>query len=161
MPHKDKEKRKLHNKRYREENKEKEKERHKKYYQENKEKISKYYQENKDKIRKYRKEHKKHKKEYDKVYRVKHKEKRRGCEQRRKLKKKKSGGSYTIKEITKLRKESNGICKGYNREPHFVGEDKLTIDHIIPISKGGTSNIENIQLLCGSCNSCKMDKDIK
>jgi hypothetical protein len=31
----------------------------------------------------------------------------------------------------------------------------LTIDHIIPVAKGGTSTIENLRTLCGRCNMLK------
>lgn len=31
----------------------------------------------------------------------------------------------------------------------------LTIDHIIPVAKGGTSTIENLRTLCGRCNMAK------
>jgi hypothetical protein len=33
--------------------------------------------------------------------------------------------------------------------------DKLEIDHIVPISQGGTSSAENLQVLCRSCNRAK------
>lgn len=34
----------------------------------------------------------------------------------------------------------------------------LRIDHIVPISKGGTNDEENLWLLCESCNAAKSDK---
>ena len=31
----------------------------------------------------------------------------------------------------------------------------FTVDHIVPKSKGGTDHLDNLQLLCGACNSAK------
>lgn len=36
--------------------------------------------------------------------------------------------------------------------------DDLTADHIIPVSKGGTKDLDNLQTLCGACNFVKADR---
>ena len=45
-----------------------------------------------------------------------------------------------------------GHCNGCR--VHFPFRN-LTVDHIVPQSKGGTDHLENLQLLCGACNSKK------
>ena len=58
--------------------------------------------------------------------------------------------SKNIKDI--LYGKQHGHCAGC--EVHFPYRN-LTIDHIIPTSKGGQDMDENKQLLCQSCNSMK------
>jgi 5-methylcytosine-specific restriction endonuclease McrA len=36
--------------------------------------------------------------------------------------------------------------------------EDLTLDHIIPISRGGTNALENLRCLCRRCNSSKRDR---
>ena len=45
--------------------------------------------------------------------------------------------------------KQRGICPGCRR---FFEYRHLEVDHIIPSAKGGGDELENLQLLCGSCN---------
>jgi 5-methylcytosine-specific restriction endonuclease McrA len=66
----------------------------------------------------------------------------------------KAGGSYTAQEWREL-------CRQHDNRCVMCGEQKkLTADHIVPIVKGGSSNIDNIQPLCKSCNSKKATRTI-
>ncbi len=44
------------------------------------------------------------------------------------------------------------------RECHWCGMDATTVDHIIPVAKGGTDDLENLVAACRRCNFSKQDK---
>jgi len=66
--------------------------------------------------------------------------------------------SHTFGEWELLKKQYNHTCPCCQKsEP----EIKLTEDHIIPLSRGGSDLIENIQPLCLGCNVKKHTNIIK
>lgn len=77
---------------------------------------------------------------------------------KRRIRKIDAGGFHTIGEWELLKKQYDYTCPSCGeKEP----EIKLTEDHIVPVSRGGSDNIENIQPLCSICNCCKFTKVIK
>lgn len=68
-----------------------------------------------------------------------------------------AGGSYSPSQWHELCKFYDFRCLKCNKKLPF---EKLTLDHVKPVSKGGSSDIWNTQPLCKSCNSKKKDKEI-
>lgn len=69
----------------------------------------------------------------------------------------KSSGKHTGAQWTELKILYNNkcVCCGISEKVK-----KLTKDHIVPFSLGGSDNIENIQPLCNACNVKKSSKII-
>lgn len=66
-------------------------------------------------------------------------------------------GSHTQNEWAELKKQYNYMCLCCKQQEPFV---KLSEDHIVPLSMGGSNDITNIQPLCGPCNSRKYTSSV-
>ena len=51
--------------------------------------------------------------------------------------------------------QQEGLCNGCGVMFPFRN---FTVDHMVPQSRGGTDHLDNLQLLCGACNSVKGDR---
>ena len=139
----------------------------KEYYKKNKKKKNEnsreWYLRNRDnddfkeRRRKYRIENADKTYYYSLKYRKNNKQKMAENKKRRRSREYNAVGSHTNEEWEGLKRYYNYTCPLCKRsEP----EIKLTEDHIIPLSKGGSSYLTNIQPLCKSCNSMKNTKTI-
>lgn len=61
---------------------------------------------------------------------------------------------FNTKERTAVYNKNKGRCAICGR---FVPYDEFTVDHIIPLSKGGTNKLKNLQCTCKTCNLIKQD----
>jgi len=66
-------------------------------------------------------------------------------------------GNFTPQEWQAIKEKYNLMCLCCKQKEPFI---KLTVDHIVPLSRGGSNWISNIQPLCFSCNGRKFTKII-
>ena len=149
-----------HHRQYNQANKEKIAEQQRQYYLDNKEvileRIRRYQQEHGEEIaiyaQQYHLEHKEERAEYNRLYAEAHPEVFLNAGRKRRAAKLGANGNFTDEEFQLL-------CEAFkNRCIYCHLELPLTADHMIPLSRGGSDNIDNIVPACKSCNSRKYTK---
>lgn len=138
---------------FREENKEKIREQKKIYRTKNIDKLRKnkrdYYIKNRDIFIKK-----------TALWRKNNPEKNLANHQERRSRKKNAAGKHTGNDIIKIMLYQNNLCVGCGKKiskPVKGGELLATVDHKIPLSKGGSNWPDNLQMLCLQCNIEKND----
>ena len=62
---------------------------------------------------------------------------------------------------TKYKQLRKAILKRDDYTCAYCGQEATTVDHIIPISKGGVDHESNLTSACATCNYGKKDRDAK
>jgi hypothetical protein len=153
-------------KKYRQNNRDKERKRNRRFYAENKEQIRQRYLKNREKrleqMRQYQKENYPRLLEYWRQYHKEHPEPGREKCRRRRARKLGQVGKFDLWMVRYYRYAQENKCcycgeqmrKGVrNGDPC-----KETLEHIIPLSKGGLHCWTNTSLACWRCNCRKQDK---
>lgn len=92
-----------------------------------------------------------HRRAWERQWRQQHPEKVAAWNRRTKAARKGAVGSHTADDIRSLWDRQSGRCAACGTGLH----DAPHVDHIIPIKRGGTDFVGNLQLLCPCCNLSK------
>lgn len=108
-------------------------------YEQRKPYFRQRYQANREEIRAYQREHQRQNPEQSARRTMRYYARKKGAE-----------GNHTVREWRALRSwfGDRCLCCG--------ATGKLEADHVIPLDRGGSDDISNIQPLCRSCNASKL-----
>lgn len=143
--------------------------------QDNKARYWKYRDKELARIKANRRRFADRRKEYQKVYRQTHREQRKLWarnhykdnptvrlknhvhSRNRKMRMKMVEGTHTATDIKRLYEDQDGRCL-------YCGigllESEVTVDHVVPITRGGSNWSDNLVVCCKSCNSSKNNRTI-
>lgn len=123
------------------------------YYQKNKESIA-------ERTRLFRESNREQMRERDRLFRAASPYTQTAARNRNRAKTIGAPGDHTGKDLSDLLKKQNGRCANPRCAAVLIlhGEKKFHFDHSLPLSRGGTNGIENMQALCAPCNNQKHDR---
>ena len=135
------------------------------YFYKNKSEACGYRRQCKECTTHYNSKHKEKKREYDYHYRIKNKECIKKVKELYHLNNRELGNSRD--HVRRARKNENKafkvskkeLIKLYNSPCFYCGSlNKITLDHVVPISRGGSHGIGNLVPACSFCNGSKHNK---
>lgn len=92
---------------------------------------------------------------YHRRWKEKNRDKVRASHRNRKALKRLNGGTHNAKDVAEIMKLQGSMCAccriKLSRDFH--------VDHIIPLSRGGSNDRKNLQLTCPTCNLQKSKRD--
>lgn len=138
-------------KEYAERNREKIIAKRKAHYQAHKEKFKEYHERNFERISKRHRE-------YMKTYYAENADAFQEYRRNRLARERGAAGSHTKKEVADLLIRQGRKCATCKTPISKNGKTAYHLDHVLPISKDGSNDIGNLQLLCVKCNLRKAAK---
>lgn len=132
------------------------------YYAQNREsesaRLAAYYLKHREKVlarnAAYRSDHREQQLAYSAAYAAAHREQNAAKARNRRAQIKGNGGTHTAEDVQAQYDRQKGRCYWCDIR---VGDD-YHVDHVVPISKGGSNGPENLVVTCPPCNRSKNDK---